>query len=72
LLEIIVNAPPSDFDVSDFTQEVPGQPRENWQAAYDEYYLSDQGDMIIGDFLHVPKSDVSVTRLTFFMYFVEF
>lgn len=72
LLEIMVNTPPSEFDVSDFTQDVPGQPRENWQAAYDEYYLSEQGDVIIGDFLHAPRNDTGVSRLAFFMYFLNF
>lgn len=72
LLEVIVNASPSDFDVSDFTQEVLGQPRENWQVAYDEYYLSEQGDVIIGDFLHTPKGNTGVSRLAFFLYFLDF
>jgi hypothetical protein len=26
----------SEFDFGDVTQELPGQPRSNWQAAYDE------------------------------------
>ena len=31
------------FDLRDFTQEQPGKPRESWQAAWAEAYLTDDG-----------------------------
>lgn len=36
LVELEVEGSTDDFDFGDVTQEVLGQPRSNWQAAYDE------------------------------------
>jgi len=72
LLEIIVNVSPANFSVDDFAQESPGELRENWQAAYDEHYLDERGELIIGDFSVLPDTDAGVTRLAFFMYFLDF
>jgi hypothetical protein len=33
-----------EFDVGDFTQETPGQPRDNWQVPWDERFLNGAGD----------------------------
>ena len=42
LIEIeLMEAPGSEFDFGDFTQEAPGEPRSNWQVAYDERSLDD-------------------------------
>jgi hypothetical protein len=44
LVELVVNNPDERFDVGDFTQPDPGQPRENWQAPYLETYLNLDGE----------------------------
>ena len=36
LVELEVEGGTDDFDFGAVAQEVPGQPRHNWQAAYDE------------------------------------
>jgi hypothetical protein len=36
LLEIEIEGDAEDFDFGEVTQELPGQPRSNWQVAYDE------------------------------------
>lgn len=36
LVELAVEGDADDFDFGEITQEVPGQPRSNWQAVYDE------------------------------------
>jgi hypothetical protein len=36
LVELEVEGSEIEFDFSEITQEVPGQPRSNWQVAYDE------------------------------------
>jgi hypothetical protein len=36
LVEFEVEGNAADFDFGAITQEVPGQPRSNWQAVYDE------------------------------------
>lgn len=39
LIELQVGEDDPEFDWSSVTQPVEGQPRENWQVAYDEQYL---------------------------------
>jgi hypothetical protein len=72
LLEVLVQAPPINFDVSDFTQEMTGQSKSDWQVAYDEYYLNSDGTAVIGDSIEIPKVETAMTRLTFFLYFIDF
>jgi hypothetical protein len=72
LIEIKVETKPSVVNVEDFTQEVEEVPEEDWQVAYDEYYLNDEGNEVIGDFFNKPTEDLSPTRITFFLYFVDF
>jgi hypothetical protein len=36
LVELELGENATDFDFGEITQEVPGQPRSNWQTAYDE------------------------------------
>lgn len=40
LLHVVLPAD-AEFDWGEVTQEVPGQPRSNWQVAYDEQPLDD-------------------------------
>lgn len=68
LIEVSVSNKPSEVDVGGFTQEVEGEPRENWQVAYDEQYLNETGDELLVD----PPQDNVPFRLIFFLYFVNF
>ena len=72
LVELIIPATPSDVQVEDITQEVPNEPKDNWQVAYDEHYLNLMGNKIIGDFLKLPKDNTAPTRIAFFLYFLDF
>ena len=72
LIELQINEKPSLIDVGQFTQENPSQPKDDWQVAYDEYYLNSIGDKVIGDFLNLPLNDNIPTRLIFFLYFINF
>jgi len=71
LIEVLVQARPSDIDVGQFTQEEPGTSRDSWQVAYMERYLNETGEMVIGDDMDLPSQDESPTRLTFFMYYLD-
>lgn len=71
LIEVTIHKKPSEVNVEGFTQETPGVSRDNWQVAYDEYYLNEQGDKVIGDYFEKPINDESPTRLTFFLYFLD-
>jgi hypothetical protein len=41
LLEIELKAPSDEFDFGLVTQEMPDQPKANWQVAYDEQHVGD-------------------------------
>lgn len=73
LFEVMLNDnKPSEVNVDEFTQEILNEPKENWQAAYDERYLNESGDRVVGDFFEKPLEDIAPTRLAFFMYYVNF
>ncbi len=41
LIEVILPKSFEEVDFGEFTQETPGEPKENWQVAYDEQVLED-------------------------------
>ena len=43
LIEIVLKGVPGDWDFNDFTQEVEGLGRDNWQVPYDEHFLNEKG-----------------------------
>jgi len=43
LIEVVLDAPTSDYDWEKVTQETPGQPQSNWQVPWDERPLDDGG-----------------------------
>jgi hypothetical protein len=53
LIELLVEGDVEDFDFGEVTQEVAGQPRMNWQAAYDERVLEEsEGKARFAFFFH--------------------
>jgi len=46
LIEIEVAGDVAAFDFGDVTQELPDEPRPNWQVAYDEKELGRQGGIV--------------------------
>ena len=44
LLEIELKAPSDEFDFGLVTQEMPDQPKANWQVAYDEQQVGEKKD----------------------------
>ena len=40
----------------------------DWQAAYDEHFLNNEGTEIIGDFFNRTEINEDNTRVVFFMY----
>ena len=67
LVEALVRSRGKRFNVGDFSQPVDGVPRENWQAAWAETYLSEDGERLLverwGD---APKADTF--RVAFFIH----
>jgi hypothetical protein len=71
LVEVAVESPPGSFDVGEFAQEDPSLPRDSWQVAYNEWYLSPDGQPL-GEF--DPPEEIKsegTTRLAFFLHFVD-
>lgn len=67
LLEITIEHPPEQVDVGQITQEIKGKDKLDWQSAWDEKYLNEAGDEVIGGFLDLPEGK-DTTRLTFFFH----
>lgn len=72
LIEMLVNAKYTDFDIGEFTQEQVGVDKSSWQVAWDEKYLNLQGTAIIGDWSKPPIEPTDLTRLTIFLHFIDF
>jgi hypothetical protein len=70
LMEIIFGDSPGNVDVGQITQELVGQPKGNWQSPWDEKYLDDEGQEIIGDYSDIPTEGIT-TRLLFFFHFLD-
>ena len=68
LIEALVRNRDSRFKTSDFTQACEDQPKENWQAAWAEAYLTlDGGSLLVERWADPPdKGDL---RVAFFMHY---
>jgi hypothetical protein len=44
LIDVLITNYDDEFDWVAVTQEVPGQPRDNWKAVYDEQLIERKGD----------------------------
>ena len=70
LIETIIKNPDKRFSVRDFTQRQYGIPRDSWQAAYAETFLSLDGESVIKTrFGELPKIDCY--RCAFFLHFFQ-
>ncbi len=75
LVEILVRNSEGRFDLSEFTQEVNGQPKQNWQVPWDERILDSIGEKVIADSFSVKKKPElwnGIVRLTFFFHYLDF
>ncbi|MBR4256589.1 MAG: hypothetical protein IKQ18_05440 [Clostridia bacterium] len=72
LIELMIDDKPSNIDVDGIQQTDPDLDEDDWQAAFDEYYLNADGTEVIGDYCDLPEDDTDKTRLCFFMYLFDF
>lgn len=68
LIEVLITGANERFHVGDFTQPQAGVPRSNWQVAYDEAYLSSDGESLLSRDKPPPGEPASL-RLAFFLHF---
>jgi hypothetical protein len=68
LVEVFVRNRSEQFDVGDFSQPQGGLPRHNWQVAWAEAYLSDDGEkLLVERWAESPKANSF--RLAFFIHY---
>lgn len=67
LVEVLVHNRDKRFSVGDFSQPQDGVPRENWQAAWAEAYLSEDGEtLLVERWSDAPQADSF--RVAFFIH----
>jgi hypothetical protein len=71
LIELKFSISPDKVEPGKITQQIDGQPKGNWQSPWDEKYLDDKGENIIGDAFDIPR-DGNTTRLIFFLHYIDF
>ena len=68
LLEVLVRERDRRFKVGDFSQPREGVSRDNWQVAWAEAYLSEDGDrLLVERWADAPKVDTF--RVAFFIHY---
>ena len=75
LIEILVKNSEGIFDLSEITQEIPNQPKLNWQVPWDEKILDSAGEKVIADCFTAnekPELWVGNIRMLFFFHYVDF
>lgn len=72
LLELSIPVAPQEVDVSKITQKREGVSESDWQEPWDEQFLNEKGNQVIGDWLQAPPKWAKTTRLAFFFHFLEF
>jgi hypothetical protein len=70
LIEVAAPVPPDELDLGGFTQEVPEQPRENWQAPWMEQWLDESGENFFGEPFDAPPEGMTTSRLVFYLHYV--
>lgn len=68
LIEAVVHERDDRFDVGEFTQPRDGVPKENWQAAYDEAFLSADGESLAVERGEPPPTPGDL-RVAFYLHY---
>jgi len=67
LIELLIaEAEPAAHAVESITQEAAGQSRDNWQVAYDEHYLTSDGER------QCEPASAGEARVAFFFHHLDF
>jgi hypothetical protein len=71
IVEVSFNDSPANVKIWQITQEIERQSSDSWQSPWDEKYLDEKGEKIIGDYLDIPLTKTT-TRIIFFFHFINF
>ena len=66
LIELIVRGATGKFDIGAITQEIPGEPQDNWQVPWDEIVLDADGASTAAN----PRWTGNV-RIAFFFHYLD-
>lgn len=69
LVEVMVTNPDATFDVGDFTQPDPRNPAAGWQVAWNEKYLSLDGEQLLEDNRKQPLLGMPPYRIAFVIHY---
>lgn len=72
LIEMKINVSDSRLDIGRFTQEIPGEPNDNWQVPWDEHFLNHEGTETLNPDYPDEKPDDDELRVAFFFHYLDF
>ena len=67
-VEVLVENPDECFKVADFQQIDPSLPKVRWQVAWNEVFLSPDGERLLGEYHFNDRPIESVYRVAFFIH----
>jgi hypothetical protein len=68
-VEVLVRDPDDQFNAGDFVQPDPTQAESFWQAAWNETYLTEDGEAVIAGYPYPEVPDAQVLRVVFVIHF---
>lgn len=68
LVEMLLDVPSSEIDWGDIVVPEDGTDESDWQCAYMEQYLNEDGTEKICETYDIPSDDVQPVRVAFFIY----
>jgi len=71
LIEMIASDTDIESLMGEITQEVPGEQRDNWQAAYDEHYLDASGSAVLDPEYAGQAPAGREARVAFFFHYLD-
>ena len=69
LVEVLVSDADAKFDLGDFAQEDPQQPRENWQAPWAVAFLSPEGERLLAEHAGPLPRNRANFRAAFYLHY---
>lgn len=67
--EVLISNVDSNFNASDFLLEDQGRPRSQWQAAWQDTYLSEDGEEVLPGFSSTKAPDGPTIRMQFYVHY---
>ena len=71
LIELRISEICSPLDIGVITQELLDQPRDNWQAPWDEHFLTDDGTNVLDPTWPEKPPDDNSARVAFFFHYLD-